>query len=101
MLLHPSGGHSAPAATRADSLELVLKNSRTPAEKISVMLELSREFNSVDVPRAMDFALKAYQISEESGDEKGKLNTMLKLIWLCYTEGDYTRMVDYATKSKE
>jgi len=101
LLVHPLQGLCATTTHKTDSLELALKTSKTSTEKISILLALSQELNSVDVPIALDFALKAYTISEESGDDKGKLNTMLSLIWLYYTEADYARMLDYATKSKE
>jgi tetratricopeptide (TPR) repeat protein len=84
-----------------DSLQLALKTSKTPAEKISTLLSLSEELRSVDVPRALDFSLQAYKIAEESGDEKGILKAMLSLIWLYYTEADYAKTLDNAIKSKE
>lgn len=86
---------------KTDSLEKALKVNKTSGEKISTLLSLSEELKSVDVPAALDFAIKAYQLSDDSGDETKKLDAMLRMIWLYYTEADYTRTLDYAIKSKE
>lgn len=93
--------HCAVLSPNPDSLERALRLNKTPSEKVSTLLALSQGLSSTDVPRALDYSLKAYKISEESGNETGKLETMLGLIWLYYTEADYAQTLSFATKSKE
>jgi tetratricopeptide (TPR) repeat protein len=86
---------------KSDSLERALMINKTPSEKISTLLALSRQNIAVNQPKALASALKAYQISEESGDEPGKLRSMLDLIWLYYIQTEYAKTLDYAVRSKE
>ena len=67
-----------------DSLELVLKKNITPKERAATLLLLSQENIAVNRTKALECALKAYEISEKSDDEAGKLQSMLKLSWLYY-----------------
>jgi tetratricopeptide (TPR) repeat protein len=94
-------GRGNPSSHKADSLTRILKANITPVEKAATLLLLSEEYIAVDQPGALVYALKSYQISEESGNEAGKLYALLKLIWLYYIETDYTRALESAVKSKE
>ncbi len=84
-----------------DSLECALKISKSPDDKISVLLNLSQQFIAIDLPKAMGYAEEAYKIADDAGSDVGRLRCMLKLIWLNYIETEYSKALDYAIRSKE
>ncbi len=86
---------------RVDSLEAALKKSKTPEEKIKTLQILAEELIGNDLPKALNYGLQALEIAEKSGDQEGKLTTMLRLTWLYYIRTDYKAALDYAEKSRE
>ncbi len=89
--------HGSTNSPNADSLQHPLKADKTPEEKISTLMMLSGE----NMGRALSDALKTYQLAERTGNDTGKLNSMLRLVWLYYTETDYKQSLDYAVRTKE
>jgi tetratricopeptide (TPR) repeat protein/DNA-binding CsgD family transcriptional regulator len=93
--------HVNASTKNTDSLERALTTCNDPTRKVSILLRLAQENKVLDHPRALACALQAYEISAESGNDEGKLNSMIDLIWLYYTATDYTRALDYAYRSKD
>jgi tetratricopeptide (TPR) repeat protein len=88
-------------STKIDSLKRALSASKTPEQKITTLQNLSQELIATNLQKALDYGLQAYKISEVTGDQPGKLSSMLRLIWLYYTRTDYKKALDYAVKSRE
>lgn len=65
------------AQKNIDSLHLSLQFTENPKEKIEILLTLSDESKNNDPAKALNFAQKAYKLSEETG----KIGPIAKVNW--------------------
>ena len=86
---------------KVDSLKLALGVAKIQKDQVEILLQLSRVYLSVNLPKALSYANQAYKISLESDDVQEQLNSMIELVWLNYTGTNYTIALDYAVKSRE
>ena len=86
---------------KVDSLELSLKLAENANDKVDIFLKLSNEFNNSDPTKALNYAKKAYSISEEIDYEKGILNSMINMARNYWSIADYRTAMEFAVKAKE
>ena len=101
ILVFPANGSASPEEHKIDSLEKALNAQKSPSDRVPVLLQLSSANKAVNNPKAISYALQAYDISLEADNESGILQSMLQLTWLYYIETDYAKSLEYAVKSKE
>jgi len=86
---------------KIDSLELSLKFTENPKDKVEILLDISNEFKNNDPDKALNYAQEAYDISEEANYEKGILNSMIILAEIHWNISEYKASMDFATKLQE
>ena len=86
---------------KVDSLEMSLKLAENVNDKVDILLKLSNEFNNNNPTKALNYAQKAYSISEEIDNKKGILNSMNNLAWSYLRITDYKMAMEFAVKAKE
>ena len=86
---------------KVDSLELSLEFTEDPKDKVDVLLKLSKEFENNDPDKAFNYAKKANNLAKDINDNKGILNSMINMAYVCRSTTDYKSAMDFATKSKE
>jgi len=84
-----------------DSLELSLKITENPKDKIETLLILSNELKNNDPAKALEYANNANNLAEEIDYEKGILNSMITIADLHWIMTEYKEAMDFAVKSKE
>lgn len=101
MLSSMAYGDGSSEERNIDSLEKALNSKTNPADRVPILLQLASANKAVNNPRALSYALKAYNISLEAENDQGILQSMLQLIGLYYIETDYSKALEYAVKSRE
>jgi len=92
---------NAQSLQKSDSLKLSLKITDNPKEKTEILLLLADELKNSKPDEALSFAQKAYRLSEETENQKGKLNSMISLAHIYRGVTDLKTAMDYAEKAKE
>ena len=86
---------------KVDSLQLSLKITENPKDKIETYLILSKELENSNPAKALEYANNANNLAEEIGYEKGILNSMITIADLHWIMTEYKEAMDFAVKSKE
>jgi tetratricopeptide (TPR) repeat protein len=81
---------------KTDSLELSLELSTNPEDKVELLLGLSEELKNNDPYKALDFAEKAYQLSESENYEKGILNSLIGKANIYWGITDFKTAMEFA-----
>jgi tetratricopeptide (TPR) repeat protein len=86
---------------KTDSLLLALGKAKTDTNKVTILLLLSKQYLSVNLPKAMNYANQAYQIALDQEDEKMQVKCMLSLAVLNYTCSNYAVALDLDIKAMD
>ena len=86
---------------KIDSLKLLLEVTKDPEDKIEILINLIKEFENNDLDKALDYAQKAYNLSEETDNDEGKINSMLLLGEIHNKRFNNIIAIDFAIKAKE
>lgn len=92
---------NAQVLQKVDSLELTLKFTKTPRDKIETLLNISNELKNNDPAKALEYATKANKFSEEIKDDKAILNSMLRMADIYWMLADYKTAMKIGIESKE
>ncbi len=95
--------HFLPAQNlqRADSLELLLKTTDSPIEKIETALKLATELKYSNPGKALDYANIAYELSESENYDKGILNSIISKANIYWSITDFKTAMEFADKATE
>ena len=86
---------------KVDSLQLSLKLTEDPKDKIETLLNLSNELKNNDPAKALEYANNANNLSEKIEYESGILNSMITIANVHWIMAEYKEAMDFAVKSKE
>ena len=86
---------------KVDSLQLALKITENPKDKVETYLILSKELENSNPAKALEYANIANKLAEEIGYEKGILNSMITIANVHWIMTEYKLAMDFAEKSKE
>ncbi|OYT16156.1 MAG: hypothetical protein B7C24_09230 [Bacteroidetes bacterium 4572_77] len=86
---------------KVDSLELSLKITESPIDKVETLLNISNELENSNPAKALEYANIANKLAEEIAYENGILNSMITIANVHWIMTEYKLAMDFAEKSKE
>ena len=86
---------------KVDSLQLSLKITENPKDKIETLINISNELKNSDPAKALEYAFNANNLAVEIDYENGILNSMITIADLYWIMTEYKEAMDFAVKSKE
>lgn len=84
----------------ADSLEKVVASRKDLGEKIEALQALSNVYENSDATKALQYALKAYELAQNSTNARIKISASLSLAKTYYFLSDLNNAMVYASKAK-
>ena len=88
---------------QTDSLDLVLRATKNPKDKVDAILKFLEkpENQYMDDTIAIALADRAYVVSQQTNYVRGKVNAMIKLGNCYFRSSDYKKSMEFAQKAKE
>jgi len=93
-------GLMAQRSNTIDSLEQMLAQVKEPKEEFEILVNLSYELVNSDVPKALSYSDRVYQLAEEHSNKKWRLRACLLLARVYYYMSDLNKAMEFAVEAK-
>lgn len=87
-------------AQQTDSLMLVVKSEKNPKKKINALLLLSDKLFA-NPQSGLDYANQAYEIADQTGNEIGKLDALIRISQLNFMLSDVRTAIETGLEAKD